>query len=715
MPNWTKVTTPVSSFEADKSTGVGLATAAQGLEAGVNLIDTTAKDIIKKDVRSTVDPIREDFTNQLIQARDQALGASGSGSGSSATNILPSGETPVQPPNGVQSGIQKVQSLQLAQENGKVNDTYYDMRLKTAVTDLRSKYPGYVDYIDSQVSSITGVNPANALVNNLMQDINRLQSNKKSSVDTMMDQVMKSGYTNSIPMMQKLQTDGEKALPEVREWYARQTEFDSGIKRREAIRTSNKGTKEDIADSRKADFTNEAGANLSSALDAMTTVPGVNTPQKTMDVIADAAANPGKHSDDEMRLLATQLGVQAAQWESGMRARARTINKDSDGRSFSYISDIGASSVDEIIKQGRQSFQLIQDALIKGGPEGMGAAYIHANHAKAILDGGKDSLLSDKDLGTYATFMATSRELFGDNWTNATLTSGLKNSIDKKIDPYLANQLVKARTGYNQDGKPVTLAQQIDEGKALEDQSKITANQRSRYSAGLVNIVDDIKNPKAPIAAKEKVIDYIFSPEGQGVLSKFKTDYTDPITGKQIPGKYSVFERLTSNDIVKEVKGMDAEHQQKYKNYLEREAGAEIFQKEFLNLNHFTGHDNLHFKYNDGGQGGVPHIELIDNAGALASPVGQDSRTFTQRPPAANYIFQVQKIVDRVNSGLSGMSRVEKGFGGNANDYILDFLVNKARVDMGTNWEGLPGKLVDAIAASRAPARRIEDTFKDVK
>jgi len=45
---------------------------------------------------------------------------------------------------------------------------------------------------------------------------------------------------------------------------------------------------------------------------------------------------------------------------------------------------------------------------------------------------------------------------------------------------------------------------------------------------------------------------------------------------------------------------------------------------------------------------------------------------------------------------------------------MLKFL-DRAQVDMGKNWEGLPSKLVEAIASSRAPARRIEDTFEDAK
>lgn len=722
MPDWTKVTKPVDSFVADKSLGTSLNTIGTGLEEGASIVDTQAKDIIKKDVRSTVEPIREDFTNTLVAARDQmnnSVVPAPAQTGQGGTMSLTNENQPVAaPPVAVKAGLDRVQSLQLAAENGKVNDTYYDMRLKSAVTDLRAKYPGYVDYIDSQVSAITGVNPANDLVQNLMQDINRMQSTKKSATDTAIEKTMSSGYPNSTAMIQKLQREGEAALPEYRNWYARETEFDANIKRRDAIRQYNKGTKADIADSRESDYQNLASAKASSYLDALITIPGVTTPAKVLDIMADAAANPNKYSDEQMRMLALRVQAQQTQYETEMRREAMSVSKDADGRSYSFNSDIGSTKTEATIKNMANTFQTIRDALNKGGPDGLGLAYAHAIHAKAILDGNKDDLLTDKDLGWYATNLGTMRELYGDQYVNTATLAGLKDKIDQKMAARLQNDKTAARLGFDVSGNPVTATDHLERAQQLEAQGKITAGMRARYTDNMVNLIDDIKNPKAPQNAKEQIVRYMFgTPEGQGVLTKLKTDYTDPVTNKFVSGKYSAFTRFTSEDIVNEVKKMSPEVQAIYKNYLEREAGSELFQKEMLNLNHFTGHDNLHFRYNDGGAGGLPQIELVNDAGALESPVGKTVKpgmiNENQRPNQG-YLFQVQKIVDRTNQALAGMSRMEKAFGGNANDYILDFLVNKARVDLGTNWEGLPAKLVEAIAASRAPKRRIEDTFKNL-
>lgn len=726
MPNWTRVTNPISQPESDKSGGIALATIGQGIESGATVADTIAKDIIKRDTDNTVKPIREDFTNSLMAARDQLNNSSvvpapvQTGQGSTAQNILPEGQTAAPPPSGVKSGLDKIQSIQLSMENGKVNDTYYDMRLKEAVTSIRSRYgDGYGDYIDAEVSKITGRNPANSLVQNLMTDINRLQTNKKTEADKMTDAVMKSGYPNSQGMLQKLQTEGDKALPEVRDWYARQTMFDSDIKRRDAIRSSNKGTKEDIANDRHSDFENLSGSKLSTALDSITTVPGITTPGKVIDIMQDAAANPGKYDDAQMRQLGIMVGTLKAKYTSDLQAEARLIKKDSDGRSYSFNSDVGSTKIDGTIESRGKAFDSIIDSLIKGGVAGVGVAYQQAIHAKAVLDGGVDRLVSDKEMGEYFTNIATFKTIFGDNWNNLVISQGLKDDIDTKLRAKLTNSKTEARLGFKADGSPVSLAQHIDEVKQLEAAGKITSNMRARYTASMVNLVDDIKNPEAPVAAKHKIVDYIFSPEGQGILGKIKQDYTDPITKQYVPGKYSVFQRLTSNDIVNEVKKMDSEHQMKYKNYLEREAGAELFQKEFLNLNRYAGHDDLGFRYDDGTKGGVPHVVLTDKDGKDIVLRGErgipGTYSNSSNDRTSPYIYEVAANVARVNRGISGMSNVEKGLGGDVNAYLLDFLVNKAQVDMGKNWTGLPQKLVDAIATSRAPKKRIEDTFKDVK
>ncbi len=728
MPNYFKYSSPISGVEADKSSAIATQTVGTAIEGGAALAETTAKDIIGKDVRETVEPIREDFTKTLEAARNaqksSVVPAPVQGDeGSTAPSLT--GPAKEEVPAAINSGLGKIDSLQSALVNGKINDTYYDLRLKAAVTDLRTKYPGFVDLIDQKVSQITGVNPANAYISNLMQDINRAQTSKKTELDKEMDlarQAMTRG--NFIPgadtQLDRLQKLGESYIPTFRKWYTDENAKWNKLQWREELRKDQKGSKEEIVEQRKSDWTNEVGAGVQSAMKSIVTVPGLDTPQGILDTIQKAAAQPSQYTDAQMTALAGKIAAQKLTLETQYRARAAEVAKDNQGRTYSYNSDIGSDQSLKIMQDQLSIFDSMGDALMKGGVNGAGVAFAHARHAVALLNDSKDNLLSG-DVGKYAAKVSNFNELFGPNWTNLVVTQGLKNNIDEKMRGLLDEKTMDARLQpeFNSTGKPITLKQHMDEALKLEQQGKITKGMRSRYINSLVNVVDDIKNKNAPDADKINVLKYLFSPEGQDILGSngIGIDYKDPDTGKDIPGKYSVFTRLTSDDVVSEVARLsksDPKIGQMYKNYMEKEAGSNLFYKEMGNLNQFTGHDNLHFKYNDGGGKGVPNIELIDNQGALASPVGQKAAPYAGSvtpAPQANYIFQVQKIVNRVNDALAGMSRVEKGFGGDASDYALSFLI-RSQVDLGKNWEGLPAKLVESIASSRGK-RKLEDTFKE--
>jgi muramidase (phage lysozyme) len=64
-----------------------------------------------------------------------------------------------------------MKSLQTALEQGKISDTYYYGQLTALTKKMRAKYPGYEEYVDETIQGITGVRPANAYRNALLQDI----------------------------------------------------------------------------------------------------------------------------------------------------------------------------------------------------------------------------------------------------------------------------------------------------------------------------------------------------------------------------------------------------------------------------------------------------------------------------------------------------------------------------------------------------------------
>jgi len=233
---------------------------------------------------------------------------------------------------------------------------------------------------------------------------------------------------------------------------------------------------------------------------------------------------------------------------------------------------------------------------------------------------------------------------------------------------------------------------------------------RSRYLKGGLSIIDDVTDKNAPNNAKINALRFFFSKEGQGTLSNWKDDYVDPNRNINMPGRQTVWGRMTSEGIVNEVKRLSTDDPAigtMYRNWIKNEAATQLYYKDFVNLNSKTGVEDLNFKYYDGDKGGSPYIELIGKDG---QPINQTRPTqqqlrqgFNQPAEFHAYMDDIQSSVGRINEALAGVHRVEKTMGGNANADLLGFLIN-AQVDLGKNWSGLPAKIMDAIAASQGKA-----------
>jgi uncharacterized protein YcbK (DUF882 family) len=79
-------------------------------------------------------------------------------------------ESDVGAPPELEKSFKRLDVLQSAYKQGKVNEAAYWGRLNAVAKELRVKYPGYDSIIDSKFSSITGRIPGNALRDQLIRD-----------------------------------------------------------------------------------------------------------------------------------------------------------------------------------------------------------------------------------------------------------------------------------------------------------------------------------------------------------------------------------------------------------------------------------------------------------------------------------------------------------------------------------------------------------------
>jgi len=82
----------------------------------------------------------------------------------------------VDAPSGLTDGLDQMQVLQNAFEQGKLSEVNYYGRLATLSKQLRARHPGYESVVDSTIQSVTGTRPANAYRDAILSQISQAQS-----------------------------------------------------------------------------------------------------------------------------------------------------------------------------------------------------------------------------------------------------------------------------------------------------------------------------------------------------------------------------------------------------------------------------------------------------------------------------------------------------------------------------------------------------------
>lgn len=691
MPSFLKgysepITQP-RSVEANKSTAIALNTAANVIPEIADFTKITAHDIIEKDVRNTVEPIRTGFTNDLKGAL-----------GMDKNLILQASDTPSTPtPPAIDAGIANVNSIQSAMSNGKINSTYYHQRLDTAVTQLRSKYPGFTDYIDQRVSAITGVNPANALVNDLIQDVNSAVSNKKTNEDKELDMIRSKGlqYDKGQAIYERLKADpsfGPKALQWLNDEQAKDTLMERSKKAIE-LQNLDTGTKEK---SYQKLYSTWVADKIDSDLNATITLNGMDKPEKILDVMRKASENPNYYSAAQMEEFATKLQSHG----SLMRAQLGLLS-DQEG----WTNKVGGVSQRDaaLDSTAKRFYDGLYEAVRGGGSGGAGLAFYMQNQARGIMDKTKLNLTSGKLGDLNNTFEILSQKLGPTVTANVLVPNFLKEAA-KIPDPegnlrgLLGEKQREAIAQPGGDDKPTTLQGHITK---IANDDRIDQASKGFVYRGMVNTVNLLKDKDLPDEGKAAAVRYLFDPANNGVLSNWKMDYKtkSPDGRMQIvhPGKYQVWTDLTQKEVTDNIAKLDEKSKSYYKSWVDI-TGRELIGTDVRTLNHFTGHDDVEFKWSN--EDGVPHLTRTSGG---TSPVGQEAKPYAEgfkRPPEKGYLMQIDAVVDRINKALPNLEHAYKAFGGNTEAMILQTL-QQYGMNFEGNVTGLPKAFGDAVAASR--------------
>lgn len=700
-----KYSEPIKNIMANESTGMALKTAGVALEGGAELADSTVKGIIKNDTYNRVDAERDSYTGFLAatknpaSAQDNSAAVGAYGPNPAPLNLMADNSQTV--PGAINSGIGKIDSVQSALAGNKISETSYYQRLNSITKDLRATYPGYRDYIDTEVSKITGVNPANAYISGLIQDINRQSENKNKDKEFWTHQIVSnSGFPGSDDILAKYEATGDHA--EVMKWLAfNQGAINALQLKKAAYESSNQDKASQTATA--SEYADKAIAHAATIGFANKAQFGGRSPSDIADFATDMTLHPEKRNDEVMQQQAAQYNAMYTQIYNQTSALLHTQTKGPDGRLLPSVADT----------LGPEETKKKLDA-------GMG-----------VLFGQTQKFLADKQFspayGLQQSAEATQSNVLFQTLKNPTIgarvaTASAINKLIPQLEPVLIGKLLGSgldtdtATFIKEQGRQM-IAQtggkyfgengQLYSFKQATEEQEQGGNLKGKPLPGqalnnLIQVTKVISDPTSEPQAKINVVKGFFDPVNKGVMDKFMDDYYDPQKRGVVKGRSSAFAELTKPELTKSIYDLNPTSWQMYSNWAKGEFSTQ-FRNQIGDLN------QLDKESNDFSSTGLPGSQF-------KASWNSDTHQFILKNHDGTELDGIQatplnsayRTVQNLNMGLRNMSVIAKTEGSNIDAYLFKVLKD-AGYSPSKEVDGVPSQLMRAMITANGGKVKIND------
>lgn len=566
-------------------------------EGAVQGVDTIIKQGIEKEAYNAVDPQRAGF----IQGLDTIKAA-----GPKATLATTPGESA---PTDLQSGLRTVERLHTGAEHGHYDRSYYLQRLDRIAQQLRHKYPGYRAYIDQTIAGITGGNPANDYIREMLGAINRDYAGSRSALlaqDRFFQQHigkvpgLQAWYDNEWRSGKADPAEGRAMIAKWEEEEAKLKRFKLQAETGSAVRSEDKvivsRAFEHEASLRVRNFMDEmfSGYKLSDGTEIKTLADAVRVQQ-------EVATNKRQIPTADLISLGNLIRSKTQELEMRLRSSAKTVGKSglSDEARMGGAKEVNAS-LDELLKPLRA----IAEHTSKGE---ITLAATTAAVVKGMENEETLRMYNDRKIGDFLRRINALRGM-GPEYLQYVVQEALTKPIgtdSRGRITTIKSEIVAAVTektarmaapdpGAGKDGRPPT--QTLD--SSLDEIRRGVRDPKSSDASGATNLVIDnvVKTITAPIGGpvtddiKINMVRSTFHPNNYAVMSKIQPDGYDENTRRTIPGQYSKFRDLTSPQVTSEVNRLAAkapEIKQMYLNTTETWFNH-MFRRDFLELKNLT-------------------------------------------------------------------------------------------------------------------------------
>lgn len=557
-PNFFKYSDSISQPKADESKGIALKTIGEGIEGGVHLADTVVKDVIKSDVYAQVDKERKDFSTALTNTRNF-----GNPAGANApAGEDPSPNTPINlfegqkasVPSAINAGIKQAATVQAGLDGNKISQTTYYQRLDDIAVKMRTAYPGYRDYIDKEISHITGVTPANAYVDSIIQDINRQSTNANKEKEFWTHQIVNSGFPGNDEVLAQFERDGNHNR------VAQYLAYNNGIRSSLALKkaafenqNNDKATRVDAG----IDYANSAATTAATThfYNSQRFTNGDQSPADIADKMADLSLHPEKANDVAYQGLGERYVALHTQAYNQTMRLLTSPQRSPDGTMVAPVSDtIGMTKTKEIVNNTVDALYGKTREFI--ADKQFSPAYSLQNAASATQNNALFKIFQNPTIGG-KILTASALNKAAPNLTPVITSKLLGSNLDKDLSDFVSEQgrQAIAQTGgkyYGVDGQIYSFKQALEE---QEQAGNINGKPVPPQAAkNLTEVRKAITDPSTSPEAISNTVKFFFDPKvNKGVMDKFMDDYYDPAKGGMVKGRSSAFSDLTDEGITKAI------------------------------------------------------------------------------------------------------------------------------------------------------------------
>lgn len=543
-PSYLGYSKPISPYEGDTSAGIALKGAGTLLGEATTGADEVIKSIINTGLRTDLTKERDVQTGALEQMagvpnqfRVSPYQATVSGEAAGSTNDIIPGATAQPLPAQLQNLDQSVASVNTGVNTKPGLGTYYTGRLDMIAKDYRSQFPGYADYIDERVSAITGGNPANERIKDLMTMIQQSQSKDHAETEKALSYVGSNAKYPGAAVVAKTISSGIKdpmayAINWASKWESIDYKTDQQIKNNTLVKGTNENKlteNEQVASGILADINNQTWSVTQEGMK----YSGANLEK----VIQDHLTGTKKITDiegDNYGAAAQALGASVR-----VQMSERLNRKGDDGKSIADV--LGPVKTKQMLDEATDHYTRIGNMFLS---KEYGPAFQSQRFVTAKTDEASAWLLGASPIKDYMGFYSAIAKQGGPaaaGIMTQELVGGTYGSLDKTIKEYGKFNTLQMSTTPN---KPLeTVIDDMNKRGVGTDASK--PEQRKAFEYFTNEFPNKIADRALAPAIRTQIAENIFN---GNIVGKFQNDSYDD-RGKLISGKHVVVNNMTKPEI----------------------------------------------------------------------------------------------------------------------------------------------------------------------